>query len=317
MSYYTNEFLSAKEGSFEQIEFDTVVNDSIGTKVSEVLNAFGIKGEIVGMETGPYITIVYFRLALGVPYNSIEQRSNELKMHLGRDCIKIRTAPEKKAVAIEIPNQERITIPFGNVFHSTHSGKILPAALGVDPRGNPIYLDIADTPHLLIAGQTGGGKSVCLNSIITSLALNCSPTDLQFLLIDPKGNEFFQYKNLSNIISGRVIDDVETALSALKWLVQEMEHRYKILTQCGCRDIDSYIRKRNLGLFKINSSFFSKDMPRIVVVIDEYDNLMMRSPRDLQDCIKSLGQKARAIGIHLILANALLYHYLQNHHYKH
>ena len=302
MSFYADEFLSAKPGVFEKKEFNVGTDKSLETEVYESLNAFGIKGEVKGSESGPYITRVYFKLAPGVRFNSIEPLTDDLKMSLGTPSIKIMPDPERGAVAIEIPNAKRKNIPFGNVFHANHSGLVLPAALGVDPKGSPIYLDIADTPHLLIAGTTGSGKSVCLNSIITSLALNCRPIDLQFLLIDPKGTEFVQYEGVKNLISGRIIDDVEAALKSLAWLVEEMERRYKILKRCKCRSINEYKHKRKFGLNDGTSTCFVEDMPYIVVVIDEYADLMMNSANALQEDVKKLGQKARAAGIHLVLA---------------
>lgn len=302
MPFYTDEFLSAKSGVFEKKEFNISADQSLETEVSESLNSFGIKGQVVGSEAGPCITRIYFKLDRGVRFSSIEPLTDDLKMSLGTPSIKIMPDPERGAVAIEIPNAKRENIPFGNVFCASHSDMALPAALGVDPKGNPIYLDIADTPHLLIAGTTGSGKSVCLNSIITSLALNCRPTDLQFLLIDPKGTEFVQYEGVKNLISGRLIDDVETALMSLAWLVEEMEKRYKILKRCKCRSIDEYKHKRNFGLNDGTSTIFVEDMPYIVVVIDEYADLMMNSAHALQEDVKRLGQKARAAGIHLVLA---------------
>jgi S-DNA-T family DNA segregation ATPase FtsK/SpoIIIE len=172
MAFYTDEFLSAKPGSFEKKEFNVGADQSLETEVSESLNAFGIRGKVIGSESGPYITRVYFKLDRGVRFTSIEPLTDDLKMSLGTPGIKIEPDPERGAVAIEVPNAKRENIPFGNVFHANHSDLALPAALGVDPKGNPIYLDIADTPHLLIAGTTGSGKSVCLNTIISSLALN-------------------------------------------------------------------------------------------------------------------------------------------------
>ncbi len=302
MPFYTDEFLSAKPGEFEKKEFNIGADQSLETEVSESLNAFGIRGKVIGSESGPYITRVYFKLDRGVRFNSIAPLTEDLKMELRNPSIEIMADPERGAVAIEIPKRKPDSIPFGNVFHSEYGAMVLPMALGVDPKGNPVYLDMADIPHMLIAGATGAGKSVCLNSIITSLALNCRLTDLQFLLIDPKGTEFVQYENLKNLISGRIIDDVETALKSLTWLVEEMDRRYKIFKKCKCDSINEYIHKRNLGLNESASTCFVEDMPHIVVIIDEYADLMMNSANVLQENVKKLGNKARAAGIHLILA---------------
>ncbi|MBR3072839.1 DNA translocase FtsK [Fibrobacter sp.] len=289
-------------GTFEQAEFKTVVDTSSSQTILEILKSFGVEGQIVGTETGPIVTSVYFAPAPGIRINSITERTDDLQVALGVSSLKITLAPEKKAVAIEVPNPHPCKIPFGNIFHSAHNGMRLPAALGVDTKGNPVYLDIAQTPHLLIAGQTGSGKSVCLNSIIVSLALHCRPVDLQFLLIDPKRVEFFPYEQMHNLISGHVIKNVDEAIHSLKWLVQEMEVRNNILEKCRCRNINDFKKKLNQGQIEGMPIPYTQDMPYIVAVIDEYADLMMRSSKDLTDCIMALAQKARSVGIHLILA---------------
>ena len=289
-------------GTFEQAEFKTVVDTSSSQTILEILKSFGVEGQIVGTETGPIVTSVYFAPAPGIRINSITERTDDLQVALGVSSLKITLAPEKKAVAIEVPNPHPCKIPFGNIFHSAHNGMRLPAALGVDTKGNPVYLDIAQTPHLLIAGQTGSGKSVCLNSIIVSLALHCRPVDLQFLLIDPKRVEFFPYEQMHNLISGHVIKNVDEAIHSLKWLVQEMEVRNTILEKCRCRNINDFKKKLNQGQIEGMPIPYTQDMPYIVAVIDEYADLMMRSSKDLTDCIMALAQKARSVGIHLILA---------------
>lgn len=150
MSFYDDEFTIVRPGFFGIKKFNVDTDKSLETELSESLNAFGIKGKVIGSESGPYITRVYFKLDLGVRFNSIEPLTDDLKMSLGTSSIKIMPDPERGAVAIEVPNAKRENIPFGNVFHANHNGMVLPAALGVDPKGKPIYLDIADTPHLLI-----------------------------------------------------------------------------------------------------------------------------------------------------------------------
>lgn len=292
----------ANIGTFEQAEFKTIVDTSSSQTILEILKSFGVEGQIIGTETGPIVTSVYFAPAPGIRISSITERTDDLQVALGVSSLKISLAPEKKAVAIEVPNLHPCKIPFGNIFHSAHNGMRLPAALGVDTKGNPVHLDIAQTPHLLIAGQTGSGKSVCLNSIIVSLALHCRPVDLQFLLIDPKRVEFFPYEQMHNLISGHVIKNVDEAIHSLKWLVQEMEVRNTILEKCRCRNINDFKKKLNQGQIEGMPIPYTQDMPYIVAVIDEYADLMMRSSKDLTDCIMALAQKARSVGIHLILA---------------
>ncbi len=297
-----DEFSLPKAGTFNKVEFEPSVDQDLGESILKILKSFNIEGKIVGTETGPIVTSVYFAPASGVRVSSVEERADDLQIRLGVASLKISMAAEKRAVAIEIPNTKPCKIQFGNVFHSDCSHMQLPAALGVDTKGNSVYLDITKTPHMLIAGQTGSGKSVCLNSIIVSLALNCRPADLQFLLIDPKRVEFFPYEKMHNLVSGHVIKDVDEALQSLMWLVQEMEARNVILEKCRCRNIKDFKRKLNLGQIEDMPIPFTQDMPYIVAVVDEYADLMMRSPKELVDCIMKLAQKARNVGIHLILA---------------
>ena len=302
MSAILDELLIAEIGAFKQTEFKNSIDETLRTKIPEILKSFSIEGHIVDIEAGPKVTSVYYDLAPGFSIKAIEAKSDDLQVKLGKSSLSISKAPEKSAWAIEVPNSESNSIPFGNVFHSNHIGMSLPAALGVDTKGRPVYLDVAKTPHMLIAGQTGSGKSVCLYSIITSLAINCSPTDLQFLLIDPKRVGFRRYKKLHNLISGNIITGVKEAILALKWLVQEMEARNSIIDECGCEDIKEFKLKLNLGLIAEMPPSKTTDMPYIVAVIDEYADLMMQSSKELEDIICRLAQKARNVGIHLILA---------------
>ncbi len=302
MSAILDELLIAETGTFKQTEFKNSIDETLRTKIPEILKSFSIEGHIVDIEAGPKVTSVYYDLAPGFSIKAIEAKSDDLQVKLGKSSLSISKAPEKNAWAIEVPNSESNSIPFGNVFHSNHIGMSLPAALGVDTKGRPVYLDVAKTPHMLIAGQTGSGKSVCLYSIITSLALNCPPTDLQFLLIDPKRVGFRRYRKLHNLISGNIITGVEEAILALKWLVQEMEARNSIIDECGCEDIKEFKHKLNLGQIDEMPLTKTTDMPYIVAVIDEYADLMMQSSKELEDIICRLAQKARNVGIHLILA---------------
>ena len=302
MSAILDELLIAEIGAFKQTEFKNSIDETLRTKIPEILKSFSIEGHIVDIEAGPKVTSVYYDLAPGFSIKAIEAKSDDLQVKLGKSSLSISKAPEKNAWAIEVPNSESNSIPFGNVFHSNHIGMSLPAALGVDTKGRPVYLDVAKTPHMLIAGQTGSGKSVCLYSIITSLAINCSPTDLQFLLIDPKRVGFRRYKKLHNLISGNIITGVKEAILALKWLIQEMENRNSIIDECGCEDIKEFKHKLNLGQIAEMPSSKTTDMPYIVAVIDEYADLMMQSSKELEDIICRLAQKARNVGIHLILA---------------
>ena len=302
MSNLLEEVSIANPEKFEQVEFKASIDETLSPKILEVLKSFSIEGRITGVEAGPIVTSVYFDPAPGITISSIEARADDLQIKLGKKSLKISQAPEKQAIAIEVPNQQSCKIPFGNIFHSNHKGIELPAALGVDTKGNPIYLDITKTPHLLIAGQTGSGKSVCLNSIIASLALNCLPTDLQFLLIDPKRVEFLPYENMPNLISRHVIKDVDEAILSLKWLVQEMEFRNTILEKCRCKNIKDFKRKLNHGLIKGMPISYTQNIPYIVAIIDEFSDLMMHSSKETTNYIMLLAQKARSVGIHLILA---------------
>lgn len=291
----------------EALNFKTEIfaieeDNSIGEQIVKVLKSFKVSVEHMETEVGPVITSIYVKPNLGVRVTDVEVLDDDLCVALGVDSINIQKAPEKKAISIEIPTVPRKKIPFGNILYSNTSNKILPAALGIDTRGNPINIDITDTPHLLIAGQTGSGKSVCLNTIITSLALNATPSDLQFLLIDPKRVEFSLYNDLPNLIGGHVINEIDEAMQSLQWLIQEMERRNSILAKSKCRKLSDFKQKLMIGDVAEIPKELADNIPYIVVVIDEYADLMMRSEKELTECIMKLAQKARNVGIHLILA---------------
>ena len=287
---------------FKTENFSIEEDSSLGEQVVEVLKSFKVDVEHIETEVGPVITNIYIKPKLGVRVTDVEVLDDDLRVALGVDGVNIQIAPEKKAIAIEIPTIPRKKIPFGNILYSGTSNEILPATLGIDMRGNPINIDVADTPHLLIAGQTGSGKSVCLNAIITSLALNATPFDLQFLLIDPKRVEFSLYNNLPNLIGGHVINEIDEAMQSLQWLVQEMERRNLILAKSKCRKLIDFKQKLMTGNIAEIPKELADNIPYIVAVIDEYADLMMRSEKELTECIMKLAQKARNVGIHLILA---------------
>ena len=294
--------IDKKALNFKTENFSIEEDYSIGKQVVEVLKSFKVFVEHIETEVGPVITSIYVKPKLGVRIADVEVLEDDLCIALGADRLKVQIAPEKKAIAIEIPTSPRKKIPFGNILYSDTSNKILPATLGIDTRGNPINIDIADTPHLLIAGQTGSGKSVCLNAIITSLALNATPFDLQFLLIDPKHVEFSLYNDLPNLIGGHVINEIDKAMQSLQWLIQEMERRNLILAKSKCRKLSDFKQKLMTGDIAEIPKELADNIPYIVAVIDEYADLMMRSEKELTECIMKLAQKARNVGIHLILA---------------
>ena len=287
---------------FQTEDFSIEEDNSLGEQVVEALKSFKVSVEHIETEVGPVITNTYVKPKPGVKVTDVEALEDDLCIALGAENIKIQKAPEKKAITIEIPTTRRKKIPFGNILYSDTANKILPAALGIDTRGNPINIDIVDTPHLLIAGQTGSGKSVCLNAIITSLALNATPSDLQFLLIDPKRVEFSLYNDFPNLIGGHVINEIDEAMQSLQWLIQEMERRNLILAKSKCRKLSDFKQKLTTGNIADIPIDLADDIPYIVVVIDEYADLMMQCEKELTECIMKLAQKARNVGIHLILA---------------
>ncbi len=272
------------------------------SKNSELLvNAladFSIESKVINVNRGPVITLYELQIAPGIKVNRIVGLADDIAMALAALRVRIvAPIPGKSAIGVEIPNRKREIVTLGDVlksdvFHSQTG--YLNVALGKDILGHPVTLDLKTLPHLLIAGATGSGKSVCVNSIITSLIYNYDPEYLKFILVDPKMVELQVYNGLPHLLTP-VITESKMAQVALKWTIYEMERRYRILSEYNCRNIERY-NSQSDTLFEVEK------LPYIVTIIDELADLIMVATKEVEGYITRIAQKARAVGIHLVLA---------------
>ncbi|MBL8032229.1 MAG: DNA translocase FtsK [Leptospiraceae bacterium] len=287
-------------------------------KLEETLEQFSIEGHVVGIQRGPIITRYELKMAAGIKVNRILALTDELAMALEAMRVRIEAPiPGRSTVGIEIPNKQRIKVLLGDILGDIgfrEFGGELPLPLGRDIAGNLLLEDLTRMPHLLIAGATGSGKSVAVNSFISSLILNKTPEEVRFLLVDPKLVELSAYNDIPHLLHP-VITEANKAILALNWAVEEMERRYEDLADMRARDIRSYNEKvrsqkanPSAGRARAGAAVDGGDgqdtpiMPYIVVLIDELGDLMMVAGKEVESSIIRLAQKARAVGIHLILA---------------
>jgi S-DNA-T family DNA segregation ATPase FtsK/SpoIIIE len=269
----------------------TASNSRIDIRVLEdKLSEFNLKGEVINVRKGPVLSRYEIKLARGVRLAEVRNVSEDLALALMTQNIRIQAPiPGTDLVGIEVPNSIPSTIGLKNVLSSWNGTTMkLPIALGVDAIGNPKTVDLTKMPHLLIAGTTGSGKSVCLNNIVLSILYSKAPTECRLVLVDPKRVEFSMYKNVPHLWRD-VVTDPANAVTVFDSLIEEMENRYKLLSDVGVRNIESYNTDNRL-------------MPYIVAVVDEMADLMMCSGKELENKIVRLAQLARAVGIHLVLA---------------
>ncbi len=269
-------------------------------RINETLREFGIDGEVRGSKKGPTVTRYEIGLEPGINVKRVLSIQDNLMMNLSSKSVRIEAPiPGKPYVGLEVPNVKPEIVAFGNVIDTKEFlddfDHPLKVALGMDIDGENVYVDIQAMPHGLIAGATNSGKSVCVNTILVSLLMKNSPEDLKLILIDPKMVELVPYNDLPHLVTP-VITDVKMAAQALNWAVNEMEKRYQTFANSRSRDIKSYNDQIKRGLID------DQKMPYIVVVIDELADLMMAAPHDVEDAIQRLTQKARAAGIHLLVA---------------
>ncbi len=268
--------------------------------LEETLAHFKINGDITRVTPGPVITRFEYRPEKGIKISKISSLTDDLAMALKAVSIRIiAPIPGKDVVGIEIPNPKRKTVTIKEIvlseeFRDTKGS--LPLALGSAVDGRPVVTDLAKAPHLLVAGATGSGKSVCVNTIITSLVYSQTPSNLRLLMIDPKRLELSVYRDLPFMISEPIVEP-EDAVLAFNWAVEEMTSRYRMLADIGVRDLKEINRK-----VKANPDLEMEPLPRIVVIVDELADLMMTSASQIEEPIARLAQMARAVGIHLILA---------------
>ena len=263
-----------------------------GEFIEKILLDFGIDGKIKAINSGPVVSLYEFEPAPGVKVSKIINLSEDLARNTSSTSARVSVIPGKNTVGIEIPNEIRESVSLREIISYEKFQKKdikLPIALGKSISGIPIVGDLTSMPHLLIAGTTGSGKSVCINTIIVSLLYKLNPDLCKFILIDPKMLELSTYEGIPHLLTP-VITDAKKATSALAWTVKEMNSRYKLMSKVGVRNIDGYNTKHKLK------------MPYIVVVVDEMSDLMLVAGKEIENYIQKLSQMARAAGIHIIMA---------------
>lgn len=279
-------------------------------RLKQTLNNFGIEGEVVNVVDGPVISRFEVELATGVKVSSVENLATDIALAMKVEHVRIAPVAGKSLLGIEVPKQHKKTISLREViedekFQSSQS--LLTIALGKDLGGEPIVADLTTMPHLLIAGATGSGKSVCINDIITSILFKATPDEVKFLMVDPKRVELTHYRDLPHLIAP-VVTEPKLAAYVLKKLINEMEYRYEILAEEGAQNITIYnkmIEEYNNDIQKdkdVKPEELKKTLPYIVVIIDELADLMLLAKGSVEESLRRLAQLARAVGIHLVLA---------------
>lgn len=263
-------------------------------RLEEVLSSFGISAKVVNATQGPTVTRYEIEPAQGVKVSRIVNLTDDIALNLAAQHIRMEAPiPGKSAIGIEVPNTKTEAVHLRDVldcsdFKEARGG--IPVGLGKDIAGKPVITDLAKMPHLLVAGTTGSGKSVCVNTLISSILFSRKPEEVKLLLIDPKMVELSVYNGIPHLMAP-VVTDMKKAAAVLRWAVREMEARYKAFAASGKRDVKSY-----------NEAHPKEAMPLIVLIIDELADLMMTAPDDIEESISRLAQMARAAGIHMVLA---------------
>ena len=260
--------------------------------IEKILLDFGIKGKIKKINNGPVVSLYEFEPAPGIKVSKIINLSDDIARNTSSVSARVSPIPGKSTVGIEIPNPKRESVILSEIISSENFKKKeanLPIALGKSISGLPLIADLTSMPHLLVAGTTGSGQSVCINSIILSILFKHSPDTCKLILIDPKMLELSSYEGIPHLLTP-VITDANKATSALSWTVREMENRYKLMSSEGVRNIDGYNQKHKLK------------MPYIVVAVDEMSDLMLVSGKEIEGYVQKLSAMARAAGIHIIMA---------------
>ncbi|HEX9492599.1 MAG TPA: DNA translocase FtsK, partial [Thermoanaerobaculia bacterium] len=284
----------------------------IGRLIEARCREFAVEGEVTAYHPGPVVTTFEFKPSAGVKYARVVNLGDDLALALKAESIRIERISGSSTVGIEVPNRKRDLITLRDIVDTeifVQSQSMLTLALGKDIHGEPIVTDMSRMPHLLVAGATGAGKSVGLNSMIVSLLYKALPRQLRMLMIDPKMVELKIYEDIPHLLHP-IVTDPKLASNALMWAVAEMENRYRTLAECGVRNIDQYnallkdpeAHRRARKAAPDDTTPTPEPLHYIVIIIDEFADLMMVAPKDVEDSVTRLAQKARAVGIHLIVA---------------
>ena len=289
------EFL--KEGKTGTKSTKKVIQDT-ASKLQRTLYSFGVSAKVENVSVGPTITRYELKPAEGVRVNKIANLADDIALSLAAESIRIEAPiPGKQAVGIEIPNKEKEVVALRDIIDTDRfrdSKSKLSFALGKDAAGEIVITDIAKMPHVLIAGSTGSGKSVCINTLITSIIYKAKPSEVKLVMVDPKVVELSVYNGIPHLLIP-VVTDPKKAAGALAWAVQEMENRYHLFAEKNVREIQGY----NEALEKEG---LDEKLPQIVIIIDELADLMMVASKEVEEAICRLAQKARAAGMHLVIA---------------
>jgi len=277
--------------------------------LEEKAREFEVEGSVNHIHPGPVVTTFEFKPEPGVKYSRITSLGDDLCLALKAESVRIDRIPGKSTVGVEVPNDERATIMLREILESSeyqHASYRLPLALGKDITGKIVVSDLQKMPHLLMAGSTGTGKSVSLNTMILSLLYRCRPDQVKMIMIDPKRLELGLYQDIPHLLVP-VVTEPKIAQNALKWAVMEMESRYKKLAKRGVRNLEAYNEQvKQLPIPGLEDQVPEEEnrepLPYLVIIIDELADLMMTAPREVEESITRLAQMARAVGIHLILA---------------
>ena len=288
-------------------EVDTKAIEERGRILESALADHGVETRLIGMTAGPTVTRYELELGTGVKVARVTSLNKDIAYAMASPDVRILAPiPGRQAIGVEVPNADRQIVAVGDILLSAEAQRAthpLEVAVGRDINGRAVMVNLATMPHLLIAGQTGAGKSSCINSIITSVMMRSTPEQVRLILIDPKRVELTQYDRIPHLLT-QVVANPKKAANALAWAVKEMERRYDLLSEVGVRDITGYnaaVDRGDLSQALGEERTFDR-LPFILVVVDELSDLMMVAPRDVEDAICRIAQMARAVGIHLVIA---------------
>ncbi|MBV8305374.1 MAG: DNA translocase FtsK [Acidimicrobiia bacterium] len=294
-----------KRGKAQKVD-ERLVN-ATGRALVDALATHGVETQLVGMTVGPTVTRYELELAPGVKVSRVTNLHKDIAYAMASPDVRILAPiPGRSAIGVEVPNKQREVVWLGDILATEEAQRArhpLEVALGRDIAGRPVMSNLAEMPHVLIAGATGAGKSSCINSLVTSILLRSTPDQVRMILVDPKRVELGQYNGLPHLLT-QVVVNPKRAANALNWAVHEMERRYDLLAEVGARDITGYNAAYDRGELQPEPGrdVEFQRLPLVLVVVDELNDLMMVAARDVEESICRIAQMARAVGIHLVIA---------------